>query len=122
MYICDDFNYFDSKGRLIARWSEDVVFCETKEHILEGPHVALLLELLVLPTTASAQPPCPIAWGIILPSKISLNETVAIQLYRIPKRFRAAIKVIIRGNQYVVNSALYNGDIFMMWYNSVYCC
>lgn len=83
---------FYSKGRLVARWVEDIVFCETREHILEGEHVALLLELLVLPTM-TAQAPCPIAWGILLPSKILLDESIPVQLYRIPKRLRAIVKV-----------------------------
>ena len=74
------------RGQFIAEWNEDLVFCEQKDHLLESEHVTVLIELLLLPHNTS--PHC-IAWGIILPTKISIGIDLPVQLYHVPRFWRA---------------------------------
>ena len=87
-------NYYSfRKGHLVAKWCEEIVFHEVKDHLLNTRHVVMLIELMTLPTASI--PPYPFVWGILIPSKLTLNEDnlLPIQLYKVPKRKQATAKV-----------------------------
>ena len=93
-------NFIYSKGTLLARWNEDMIFCELQQHLLEADHVVMLVELLVLPKVH--QSPYPVAWGILIPSKVALDKLLPVQLYKVPKWKRRTIKVHIQSDPYTV--------------------
>ncbi len=97
--VCNNNNFFIHnyysfrKGHLVAKWCEEIVLHEVKDHLLNTRHVVMLIELMTLPTASI--PPYPFAWGILIPSKLTLDEgnLLPIQLYKVPKRKQATAKV-----------------------------
>jgi hypothetical protein len=74
----------NNEGLLVANWYDDIIYYESYDHLF-NEQIVLMIELLNISKQA---PPTLIGWGHLFTSRLPLDQTVGVTLYKPPKRWK----------------------------------